>query len=92
VKIDGSGFEWLAWVNETGHANGHLRKVGDPVTSQATGSTAENLESAIAGETSEYNAIYPSIFPGSGVGSIADPVRVLGDAPSGPPVCRSSEK
>ena len=47
---------------ETGHANGHmdwLRSVADPVTDLAIGSTAKNLESAIAGETREYTDQYP---------------------------------
>jgi rubrerythrin len=39
---------------ETGHAFGHLEfleEVGDPVTGEPIGTTAENLKSAIAGET-----------------------------------------
>ena len=49
---------------ETGHANGHmefLKKLGDPVTDLPIGSTAKNLESAIAGETSEYATQYPKM-------------------------------
>jgi rubrerythrin len=49
---------------ETGHAHGHmdwLKKVGDPVTSLPIGTTAKNLESAIAGETSEYTHDYPQM-------------------------------
>ena len=48
---------------ETGHAFGHfdfLREVGDPVTGSAVGSTADNLRSAIAGETYEYTQMYPA--------------------------------
>jgi len=47
---------------ETGHAFGHfdfLRQLGDPVTGQPVGSTADNLRSAIAGETYEYTELYP---------------------------------
>jgi rubrerythrin len=32
---------------------------GDPVTDEPIGSTAENLKSAIAGETYEYTEMYP---------------------------------
>lgn len=42
---------------ETGHAFGHLEfleAVGDPATGEPIGTTAENLKSAIAGETHEY--------------------------------------
>ena len=47
---------------ETGHAFGHfdyLAEVGDPVTGVAVGSTADNLKSAIEGETYEYTEMYP---------------------------------
>jgi rubrerythrin len=47
---------------ETGHAFGHLdflKAVGDPVTGEPVGSTAQNLKSAIAGETYEYTEMYP---------------------------------
>ena len=47
---------------ETGHAFGHfdfLAEVGDPVTGVAVGSTTDNLQSAIAGETYEYTEMYP---------------------------------
>ena len=47
---------------ETGHAFGHfdfLAEVGDPVTGESVGTTAENLRSAIAGETYEYTEMYP---------------------------------
>ncbi|HLU64878.1 MAG TPA: rubrerythrin family protein [Kofleriaceae bacterium] len=49
---------------ETGHAHGHLdylRKAGDPATDLPFGSTAENLKSAIAGETYEYTNMYPGM-------------------------------
>src|ERR1700709_672763 len=47
---------------ETGHAFGHfdfLAEGGDPVTEQPVGPTADNLKSAIAGETYEYTEMYP---------------------------------
>ena len=47
---------------ETGHAFGHfdfLAKVGDPVTGVPVGPTADNLKSAIEGETYEYTEMYP---------------------------------
>ncbi len=47
---------------ETGHAFGHfdfLAEVGDPATGLAVGSTADNLKSAIEGETYEYTEMYP---------------------------------
>lgn len=47
---------------ETGHAFGHfefLEEVGDPVTGVAVGSTEQNLQSAIEGETYEYTQMYP---------------------------------
>jgi rubrerythrin len=49
---------------ETGHANGimdFLKRLGDPVNDPPIGTTARNLESAIAGETSEYAAQYPKM-------------------------------
>ena len=48
---------------ETGHAFGHMeylaQGVGDPVTGMPVGSTADNLRSAIEGETYEYTEMYP---------------------------------
>jgi len=47
---------------ETGHAFGHfdfLKEVGDPATGEPVGGTADNLKSAIAGETYEYTEMYP---------------------------------
>jgi len=49
---------------ETGHAHGHLdylKKVGDPATGLAMGSTEDNLKAAIAGETHEYTDMYPGM-------------------------------
>jgi rubrerythrin len=47
---------------EGGHANGHLEflaEVGDPVTGEPMGETAQNLKSAVAGETHEGTEMYP---------------------------------
>jgi rubrerythrin len=47
---------------ETGHAHGHLdylKQVGDPATGLPIGNTAKNLKSAVAGETHEYETMYP---------------------------------
>jgi rubrerythrin len=47
---------------ETGHAHGHLdflKQVGDPATGEPIGDTAKNLKSAVAGETYEYQTMYP---------------------------------
>ena len=47
---------------ETGHAHGHLdylKQVGDPATDLPIGDTAKNLKSAVAGETYEYQTMYP---------------------------------
>jgi len=49
---------------ETGHAFGHFDflaegGVGDPATGEPVGPTADNLKSAIAGETYEYTEMYP---------------------------------
>ena len=47
---------------ETGHAHGHLdflKQVGDPATGKPIGNTEKNLASAVAGETYEYQTMYP---------------------------------
>jgi rubrerythrin len=47
---------------ETGHAHGYLdylKQVGDPATGLPIGDTAKNLKSAVAGETHEYETMYP---------------------------------
>lgn len=47
---------------ETGHAAGDLdwlKAVGDPVTGLPIGTTVQNLEAAVAGETLEANEVYP---------------------------------
>ncbi|MDD5247768.1 MAG: rubrerythrin family protein [Rhodocyclaceae bacterium] len=49
---------------ETGHAHGHLEHLeacGDPVTGLPFGATADNLKSAVAGETHEYTDMYPGM-------------------------------
>lgn len=49
---------------ETGHAHGHLEyleKCGDPATGLPFGGTADNLKSAVAGETHEYTDMYPGM-------------------------------
>lgn len=48
---------------ETGHAFGHmdfLTEAGDPTTGEPVGDSAKNLASAVAGETYEFTAMYPS--------------------------------
>ncbi len=49
---------------ETGHAHGHLdylKSAGDPATGLPIGDTAKNLKSAVAGETHEYETMYPGM-------------------------------
>src|SRR5689334_2920904 len=49
---------------ETGHAHGHLdylKQVGDPATGLPIGKTAKNLKAAVAGETHEYETMYPGV-------------------------------
>ena len=49
---------------ETGHAHGHLKylqQVGDPATGLPIGPTDKNLKAAIAGETHEYESMYPGM-------------------------------
>jgi rubrerythrin len=49
---------------ETGHAHGHLdflKQVGDPATGRPIGGTKMNLLSAVAGETYEYETMYPGM-------------------------------
>ena len=63
---------------ETGHALKHLmllaERAGDPATGMALGSTRQNLESAVAGETYEYTDMYPhfaAVAREEGFGDIA---------------------
>ena len=47
---------------ETGHAHGHLdylKQAGDPATGLPIGNTEKNLKAAVAGETHEYETMYP---------------------------------
>src|SRR6187399_995130 len=49
---------------ETGHAHGHLdflKSVGDPATGLPIGNTEKNLKAAVAGETHEYETMYPGM-------------------------------
>ncbi len=70
AKADIEGYNDAATVfrstaeGETGHAHGHLEYLeasGDPATGMPFGSTKENLETAIAGETHEYTDMYPGM-------------------------------
>jgi rubrerythrin len=71
---------------ETGHAHGHLEYLeesGDPVTGLPIGSTRDNLESAIAGETHEYTDMYPGMAKDAreeGFDEIADWMETLARA------------
>src|ERR1041385_9241281 len=67
-KADVEGYPDIAALfrsvaeGETGHAFGHfdfLAEAGDPVAGESVGATADNLKSAIAGETYEYTEMYP---------------------------------
>lgn len=70
AKADVEGYNDVATVfrstaeGETGHAHGHLEYLevsGDPATGLPIGGTADNLRSAIAGETHEYSDMYPGM-------------------------------
>ena len=71
---------------ETGHAHGHLEfleEVGDPTTGLPIGSSRQNLESAVAGETHEYTDMYPGmakIARDEGFDEIADWFQTLAKA------------
>ena len=69
-KADVEGYNDVAAVfrstaeGETGHAHGHLEfleEVGDPATDKPIGDTRKNLASAVAGETHEYETMYPGM-------------------------------
>lgn len=91
-KADVEGYNDVSAVfrstaeGETGHAHGHLEfleAVGDPVTDKPIGSTAQNLESAIAGETYEYTDMYPGmakVARDEGFEEIADWMETLAKA------------
>ena len=71
---------------ETGHAHGHLEfleTVGDPATGLPIGSSRQNLESAVAGETHEYTDMYPGMAKTArdeGFDEIADWFQTLAKA------------
>lgn len=71
---------------ETGHAHGHLdylRQVGDPVTGEPIGSTADNLRASITAETYEYTEMYPAFAKTArdeGFDDIADWFEILAKA------------
>ena len=71
---------------ETGHAHGHLEflaEVGDPATGEPIGTTADNLRSAIIGETYEYTDMYPGMARTAreeGFDEIADWLETLAKA------------
>ncbi len=71
---------------ETGHAHGHLdylKAVGDPATDMPIGDTAQNLKSAVAGETHEYTDMYPGMAKtarAEGFAEIADWFETLAKA------------
>ncbi|MDP1932247.1 MAG: rubrerythrin family protein [Gammaproteobacteria bacterium] len=71
---------------ETGHAHGHLEyleEVGDPATGMPIGPTADNLRSAVAGETHEDTVMYPGMAKEArdeGFDEIADWMETLAKA------------
>jgi len=91
-KADIEGYNDVSTVfrstaeGETGHAHGHLEyleAVGDPVTDEPIGGTADNLKSAIAGETYEYTDMYPGMAKAArseGFDEIADWFETLAKA------------
>ncbi len=91
-KADVEGYNDVSAVfrstaeGETGHAHGHLEflaEVGDPATGEPIGTTADNLRSAIAGETYEYTDMYPGMARTAreeGFDEIADWLETLAKA------------
>lgn len=91
-KADIEGYPEVAMLfrstaeGETGHAHGHLDHlalVGDPATDMPMGSTADNLRSAVAGETHEYTDMYPGMAKSAreeGFDEIADWFETLAKA------------
>ena len=91
-KADVEGYNDVAAVfrstaeGETGHAHGHLEyleQTGDPATGLQFGPTADNLKSAIAGETHEYTDMYPGMAKAArdeGFDEIADWFETLAKA------------
>lgn len=92
AKADIEGYNDVAAVfrstaeGETGHAHGHLEyleEVGDPATGLPIGGTADNLRSAVAGETHEYSDMYPGMAKDArdeGFDEIADWFETLAKA------------
>lgn len=92
AKADVEGYNDVSAVfrstaeGETGHAHGHLEfleAVGDPATGKPIGTTAQNLEAAIAGETYEYTDMYPGMAKTArdeGFDEIADWMETLAKA------------
>ena len=69
-KADVEGYNDVSAVfrstaeGETGHAHGHLdylKQVGDPATGLPIGNTEKNLKASVAGETYEYETMYPGM-------------------------------
>ena len=91
-KADVEGYNDVATVfrstaeGETGHAHGHLEfleEVGDPATGEPIGSTDQNLNAAIQGETHEYTDMYPGMAKDArdeGYDEIADWFETLAKA------------
>ena len=91
-KADVEGYNDVSAVfrstaeGETGHAHGHLEfleAVGDPAPGKPIGPTADNLRSAIAGETHEYTDMYPGMAKAArqeGFDEIADWFETLAKA------------
>jgi rubrerythrin len=89
---DVEGFDDAAQIfrstaeGETGHALGHLEyltAVGDPVTGEPIGSTADNLRASITAETHEYTEMYPAFAKTAreeGFDDIADWFEILAKA------------
>lgn len=71
---------------ETGHAHGHLdylQAVGDPITGEPIGTTAQNLQASITAETHEYTEMYPAFARTArdeGLDDIADWFEILAKA------------
>ena len=92
AKADVEGYNDVSSVfrstaeGETGHAHGHLEyleAIGDPVTGLPIGATADNLRSALAGETYEYTDMYPGMAKTArdeGFDEVADWLETLAKA------------
>lgn len=92
AKADVEGYTDISAVfrstaeGETGHANGHLEYLeacGDPATGLPIGTTVDNLQAAIAGETHEYTDMYPGMAKSAreeGFAEIADWFETLARA------------